>query len=108
MGAFIAALVACGFDSVEMTHIAYETFVARNYLNDYTMPRVSLIRGQRFHSRLHAIFGQRRIEELRQTYYCISTNLTTGQAVIHDQGELATWVGTSMSVPGVAPPCGLA
>ncbi|MGN5765519.1 patatin-like phospholipase family protein [Acinetobacter calcoaceticus] len=104
MGAFVAALVACGFDSVEMTHIAYETFVARNYLNDYTMPRVSLIRGQRFHSRLHAIFGQRRIEELRQTYYCISTNLTTGQAVIHDQGELATWVGTSMSVPGVAPP----
>lgn len=104
MGAFVAALVACGFDSVEMTHIAYETFVARNYLNDYTMPRVSLIRGQRFHSRLQAIFGQRRIEELRQSYYCISTNLSTGQAVIHDQGELATWVGTSMSVPGVAPP----
>jgi NTE family protein len=24
--------------------------------------------------------------------------------MIHDQGELATWVGTSMSVPGVAPP----
>ncbi|MDM1020933.1 patatin-like phospholipase family protein [Acinetobacter sp. VNK23] len=104
MGAFVAALVACGFDSVEMAHIAYETFVARNYLNDYTMPRVSLIRGQRFHARLHAIFGHRRIEELKQTYYCISTNLSTGQAVIHDQGELATWVGTSMSVPGVAPP----
>ncbi|MFW1950881.1 patatin-like phospholipase family protein [Acinetobacter beijerinckii] len=104
MGAFVAALVACGFDSVEMTHIAYETFVARNYLNDYTMPRVSLIRGQRFHSRLQAIFGHRRIEELKRTYYCISTNLSTGQAVIHDQGQLATWVGTSMSVPGVAPP----
>ncbi|MCH7336295.1 patatin-like phospholipase family protein [Acinetobacter sp. NIPH 2699] len=104
MGAFVAALVACGFDSVEMTHIAYETFVARNYLNDYTMPRVSLIRGQRFHSRLQAIFGHQRIEELKRTYYCISTNLSTGQAVIHDQGELATWVGTSMSVPGVAPP----
>ncbi|RLZ07981.1 cyclic nucleotide-binding protein [Acinetobacter sp. 2JN-4] len=104
MGAFVAALVACGFDSVEMTHIAYETFVARNYLNDYTMPKVSLIRGQRFHTRLQSIFGHRRIEELKRTYYCISTNLSTGQAVIHDQGELATWVGTSMSVPGVAPP----
>ncbi|ESK55019.1 patatin-like phospholipase family protein [Acinetobacter tjernbergiae] len=104
MGAFVAALVACGFDSIEMTHIAYETFVARNYLNDYTMPRVSLIRGQRFHSRLQAIFGHQRIEELKRTFYCISTNLTTGEAVIHDQGELATWVGTSMSVPGVAPP----
>ena len=54
MRAFISALVACGFDSVEMKHIAYETFVARNYLNDYIMPKVSLIRGQRFHARLLA------------------------------------------------------
>lgn len=104
MGAFVSAMLACGFDSVEMAHIAHETFVAKNYLNDYTMPRVSLIRGRRFHERLHAIFGNRQIEELRRTYYCISTNLTTGAPVVHDSGGLATWVGTSMSVPGVAPP----
>lgn len=104
MGAFVAALVACGFDSVEMSHIAHETFVARNYLNDYTVPRFSLIRGARFHDRLMSVFGQRRIEELRRTFYCISTNLTTGNPMIHDRGTLGTWVGTSMSVPGVVPP----
>lgn len=104
MGAFVGALLACDFDSVEMAHIARETFVARNYLNDYTLPKVSLIRGERFHGRLQAIFGERRIEELRRTFYCISTNLTTGQPVVHDRGGLATWVGSSMSVPGVAPP----
>ena len=104
MGAFVSALVACGFDSVEMSHIAHETFVARNYLNDYTVPKVSLIRGARFHKRLMSVFGHRRIEELRRTFYCISTNLTTGNPMIHDRGTLATWVGTSMSVPGVAPP----
>lgn len=104
MGAFVSALLACGFDSVEMSHIAHETFVARNYLNDYTLPKVSLIRGERFHARLAAIFGARRIEELRRSYYCISTNLTTGLPMVHDQGSLATWVGTSMCVPGVAPP----
>ncbi|AXQ28183.1 cyclic nucleotide-binding protein [Solimonas sp. K1W22B-7] len=104
MGAFVSALLACGFDSVEMAQIARETFIARNYLNDYTMPRVSLIRGQRFLKRLRAIFGERRIEELRRSYYCISTNLTTGATVVHDRGELASWVGTSMCVPGVAPP----
>jgi len=104
MGAFVAAMIACDFDSVEMTYIARETFVNHNYLNDYTLPRVSLIRGQRFHGRLQAIFGDRRIEELRRTFYCISTNLSTGFPMVHDQGGLATWVGTSMSVPGVAPP----
>lgn len=104
MGAFVSALLACEFDSVEMAHIARETFVSRNYLNDYTLPRVSLIRGERFHGRLQDIFGSRRIESLQRSYYCISTNLSTGQPMVHDQGELATWVGTSMSVPGVAPP----
>ncbi len=104
MGAFVAALLACGFDSTEMIHIAHETFVARNYLNDYTLPKVSLIRGERFHQRLITIFGERRIEELRRTYYCISTNLTTGMPGIHDSGPLGSWVGTSMCVPGVAPP----
>jgi len=104
MGAFVSALLACGYDSTEMSQIARETFIVRNYLNDYTMPRVSLIRGQRFHARLQAIFGKQRIEELRRSYYCISTNLTTGATVVHDRGELASWVGTSMCVPGVAPP----
>ncbi|MFA5938546.1 MAG: patatin-like phospholipase family protein [Sinimarinibacterium sp.] len=104
MGAFVAALIACGFDSVEMAQIARETFVENNYLNDYTLPRVSLIKARKFLRRLHEIFGERRIEELRRTYYCISTNLSTGEGIVHDCGPLAEWVGTSMAVPGVAPP----
>lgn len=104
MGAFVSAMLACDFDPVEMSHIARETFVNNNYLNDYTLPRVSLIRGKRFFNRLIEIFGERRIEELRRGYYCISTNLTSGATVVHDHGLLAAWVGTSMAVPGVAPP----
>lgn len=104
MGAFVSALLACGFDPVEMTHVARETFVNNNFLNDYTLPQVSLIRGRRFFNRLIEVFGERRIEELRCSYYCISTNLTSGATVVHDHGLLAAWVGTSMAVPGVAPP----
>ncbi len=104
MGAFVSAMVACGFDPVEMSHVARETFVNNNYLNDYVLPRVSLIRGRRFFDRLVEIFGERRIEELRRSFYCISTNLTSGATVVHDHGLLAAWVGTSMAVPGVAPP----
>lgn len=104
MGAFVSAMLACGFDPVEMIHVARETFVNNNYLNDYTLPRVSLIRGRRFFGRLIEIFGERHIEELRRSFYCISTNLTSGATVVHDHGLLAAWVGTSMAVPGVAPP----
>lgn len=104
MGAFVSALLACGFDHVEMKQIARETFVNNNFLNDYTWPQVSLIRGRRFLARLREIFGDRDIENLTRSYYCMSTNLSTGEAMVHDKGPLAVWVGTSMSVPGVAPP----
>jgi predicted acylesterase/phospholipase RssA/CRP-like cAMP-binding protein len=104
MGAFFSSLLACGFSSREMTEIARETFVTHNYLNDYVLPRVSLIRGRKFLNRLHTIFGERRIEELRIPYFCVSTNLTQARTMVHDGGPLSTWVGTSMAIPGVAPP----
>jgi predicted acylesterase/phospholipase RssA len=104
MGAYFSALLACGFSSKEMTEIARETFVTKNHLNDYVLPRISLIRGRKFLTRLHQIFGERRVEELRMPYFCVSTNLTQARTMVHDTGVLSTWVGTSMAIPGVAPP----
>ena len=104
MGAFVSALVACGYPSSEVLRLTRETFVNRNLLNDYLFPSVSLIRGRKFLRRLTDIFGDRRIEELPTPYYCVSTNLTRGSAAVHDRGPLDVWLGTSMCIPGVAPP----
>ncbi len=104
MGAFFAALIACGYDHHEQLHIARETFVRHNYLNDYVFPSVALIRGRRFVQRLHEIFEDRTIEALRSPFFCVSTNLTRGSAMVHDRGPLHLWIATSMAVPGVAPP----
>lgn len=104
MGALLSALAARGADSREMHRIAYESFVRHNYLNDYLLPRVALIRGRKFLRQLHAVFGDTRIENLRRSFFCVSTNLTRSTAMVHDRGELALWIGTSMAVPGVVPP----
>jgi len=104
MGAFFSALLARGADSRELRRIARDTFVEHNYLNDFVLPRVSLIRGRRFLAQLKAIFGDDQIEALRTPFFCVSTNLTRGITVVHEHGPLATWVATSMAVPGIAPP----
>ncbi len=104
MGAFLSALVACGYDHNEMLHIARDTFVANNHLNDYLFPTVALIRGRKFVRRMRDIFDTRQIEELRRMFFCVSTNLTRGKATVHDRGPLYMWVAASMAVPGVAPP----
>lgn len=104
MGAFVAALHASGHDARTIAEIARDTFVNRNLLNDYLLPRVALIGGRKMRRRLQDVFGDSRIEQLRKTYFCISTNLTRGIPMIHDHGLVADWVGTSMCIPGVAPP----
>lgn len=104
MGAFISALVAGGHDSGEMLRIARATFVSRNLLNDFIFPSVSLIRGRKFLTALHTLFGDQCIEDLPTPFYCVSTNLTRGRVEVHDRGPLDIWLGTSMCIPGVAPP----
>ncbi|HET8882002.1 MAG TPA: patatin-like phospholipase family protein, partial [Solimonas sp.] len=104
MGAFFGALLSTGHDLDDIRRIARDTFVDHNYLNDYVLPTVSLIRGRKFVRHLHDIFGDETIEALRRPYFCVSTNLTKGCAATHDRGPLYLWTATSMAVPGVAPP----
>lgn len=104
MGAMVAAMLAMGLDAQQMLARMRETFVTGKFLNDYSLSRISLISAEKFRRQLKVVFGERRIEDLELPFYCLSTNLTRGVPVVHDQGELATWVGASMAVPGIAPP----
>lgn len=104
MGAMIAAMLAMGMDAQEMLARLRETFVTGKFLNDYSLSRISLISAEKFHRQLVNLFGTRRIEDLGLPFYCVSTNLTKGIPMVHDEGDLATWVGASMAVPGIAPP----
>lgn len=104
MGALISALVACGYTSHEMMPLLRDTFVTRNHLNDYMFPRIALIKGRKFLRRLRDIFGEQLIENLRMPWFCVSTNLTRGTAVVHDRGPIEIWLAASMAVPGIAPP----
>ncbi|MGQ0586664.1 MAG: patatin-like phospholipase family protein [Gammaproteobacteria bacterium] len=104
MGALISALVAMGYSSHEIVPVLRDTFVTHNYLNDYMFPRIALIKGRKFLRRLREIFGEQLIEHLRMPWFCVSTNLTRGTAMVHDAGPLETWIAASMAVPGIAPP----
>ncbi|MGJ8667864.1 MAG: patatin-like phospholipase family protein [Oceanococcus sp.] len=104
MGALIAALRANGLSALEITREMRASFVDHNFLNDYMLPRVSLIRGRRFLNRMEEVFGEQRIEDLPSPFFCVTTNLTKGRHDVHRSGPLKIWIAASMAVPGVAPP----
>jgi len=104
MGAFIAALHAYGYDRQAADACCYEEWVRRNPINDYTIPRAALIRGHKAQAMLDRTFGEARIEELARPYYAASADLRGGTLVIDRSGPLALAVGTSLSLPLIAPP----
>jgi predicted acylesterase/phospholipase RssA/CRP-like cAMP-binding protein len=104
MGAVIGALYAMGYDADEIDAICFEEWVRRRPLRDFTVPRHSLIRGERFTSMLHRTFGTRLIEELPRSFMCGSVELRSQRLEIARYGPLWETVGFSMNLPILAPP----
>ncbi len=104
IGAIIAALWAAGMDYKQLTQCIRRSFVDANPLNDYTLPMLSLVAGSKVGTLLRREFGELDIEDLKLPFYCLSANLTTGQAAIHRRGKVWLWLRASVAIPGVLPP----
>ncbi|MGH8287954.1 MAG: patatin-like phospholipase family protein [Steroidobacteraceae bacterium] len=104
MGAILGAGVALRWSIDELTARFRRAFVDSRPLRDYTLPFVSLVSGRKVSTRLYEAFGDLAIEDLPLEFFCISSNLTTGQTMVHRRGTLWRWLRASVSVPGVLPP----
>lgn len=104
MGAIVAAGVASRWTDEEMVERFRRAFVETNPLSDYTLPLISLFAGHRVTRLLRAAFGEKDIEDLVLSYYCVTANLTTSNADVHTVGKLWRWLRASVAIPGVLPP----
>jgi EmrB/QacA subfamily drug resistance transporter len=104
LGAFIGGLLAQGHDSASIDACCYEEWVRRNPINDYTIPRSSLIKGQKAQAMLERVFGEVRIEELSRSFYSASVDLLASRLVVDRDGSLAQAVAASITLPLIAPP----
>jgi NTE family protein len=104
MGSLIAAMAACGRDAEEIAAACHEELVRRSPFNDYTLPRVALIRSRKAGAMLERIFSDVLVEELERPLFTVSADLLSSRLVVHRRGTVVSAVGASMSIPGVAPP----
>ena len=104
MGAFVAALAALGSEPDAIRAHCHEELVRRSPFNDYTLPRVALIRSRKARAMLERVFGSGLVEELEQPLYTVSADLLSSQVVVHRRGSIVDAVGASMCIPGLAPP----
>ena len=104
MGAIIAAGVAMGWDDRELDRRIRKAFVDSNPVDDIALPLIAMTRGGKVRARLAQHFGDQQICDLWLPFFCVSANLTTGQAEIHRHGRLSDALGASGALPGFLPP----
>jgi NTE family protein len=104
IGAIIAAGVAMGWGDEELRSRYRRSFVDTNPVNDYTFPLIALTRGRKVSRLLLREYGDVLIEDLRQPFFCVSANLTSGRVYEHREGSLSRALRASVSIPGVMPP----
>jgi NTE family protein len=104
MGSFIAAMAASGWRADDIRARCHEELVRRSPFNDYTLPRVALIRSRKAARMLDRLFAELTIEELAKPLFTVSADLVSSGLVVHRRGSVVEAVGASMSIPGLAPP----
>ncbi len=104
MGAVIAAQYACGVDPRDMVALNRHGWLGFKPHKDYTVPVISLLSDTSARAMLEMMFGERQIEDLWLSYFCVSTNLTRSEIRVHRNGPVRRAVRASIAIPGTAPP----
>jgi NTE family protein/lysophospholipid hydrolase len=102
MGAVIAAQCALGWDAPTMARRNQAIF--GRWRRDLTLPVLSILGGHRSSARLRESLGDVQIEDLWLPYFCVSSNLSRAEMMIHRAGPLWLGLRASISLPGIFPP----
>jgi NTE family protein len=104
MGAIVAAGAAFEWDDAELLERMHHVFGTNNPVNDYTLPIIALVRGQKVAKRLRHHFGELTMESTWRPFFAVSTNLTTCLAHVHDSGPIWRALRATSALPGILPP----
>ena len=103
MGALVGGAVALGLPAAAMDAQS-RRMNARDPFADYTLPLLSMIRGDRLARAIRDALGDGDIEDCWRSYFCVSSSLTRADAYVHRTGPLWRAIRASMGMPGIMPP----
>lgn len=104
MGAVIAAQRARGYGWQEMVELNRMGWVEMAPQKVLTLPIISILSPVKAEVMLQRMYGDDFIEDLWESFFCVSTNMSRAQVVVHRNGSLRFAIGASMTIPGVTPP----
>ena len=104
MGASVAGQHAIGRDAQSIVDYSRKVFLEVKPHRGFTLPMLSLMTSSRFEAAGVMAYGEVAIEDLWLPYFCVSSNLTTAEVMVHRRGTLWKACLASSSLPGVGIP----
>jgi len=102
IGSLIGALYAAGLNADTILKLAIN--LKRRHWLDFTIPKMGIIAGDRTLEMVRLLTQRKHFNQLSIPLAVVATELNTGQEVIFTEGEVASAVRGSISVPGVFTP----
>lgn len=104
MGAAVAAQYAMEWSPDRVAAMFRRVYVEIKPQTEYTLPLLSMVSTRKADQCGVMVYGEADIEDLWTPYFCISSNLTTAEMVVHRRGLLRKATLASSSLPGFVPP----
>ncbi len=102
MGAVVGAAYAVGMPLKEMEVLASKFSV--NRLLDMNVPKMGLLAGNRMEAIIKELVYGKKFEDCRIPMTVVTTDIETGDEVIHQKGDLTKIIRASCSWPGIFNP----
>jgi NTE family protein/lysophospholipid hydrolase len=104
MGAALAAQWALGWSAEEISEINRRIWIEIRPHKKLTIPVVSVVGSRLAQQCGRMMYGEAEIEDLWIPFFCVSSNLTTAEMMVHRRGSLLRAATASASLPGFAVP----
>ena len=104
MGASVAGQYAMGRDAKTIVDYSRKVFLEVKPHRGFTLPIFSLMTSSRFEAAGVLAYGDVAIEDLWLPYFCVSSDLTTADVMVHRRGTLWKACLASSSLPGIGIP----
>ncbi len=102
MGALVGAFYGCGYTPKEMAKMALH--FQRKYFLDFTVPKMGLISGEKIKQLIRILTKGQSIEDLKIDLSIVATDLLKGEKVVFNEGDIASALRASISIPGIFVP----
>ncbi|WP_126445821.1 patatin-like phospholipase family protein [Sulfuricystis multivorans] len=102
-GALAATGLARGLSDAESFAEHRLAFTSEDPLGDYTLPVVSLVRGEHLNRVLRSHLPMD-IEDLWLPFFAVSSDLSANRVRVHERGPLWQAIRASVSLPAILPP----